>query len=114
MQFKDRKEFLEMSTSPGITNPIQTNNTVAMMLAYGAGVLASKFPLFDSATWQAILLAAGGLVFTVYTAITNRRTFVVSTVANMPEVSKVEMEKTPSGVAMAQSDATPNNVVLAK
>jgi hypothetical protein len=97
-----------------ITNPLQTNNTVVMMLAYGAGVLASKFPLFDSATWQAILLAAGGLIFTVYTAIVNRKTAVVSTVANMPEVSKVEMEKTPSGLAMAQSDNTPNNVTVAK
>jgi hypothetical protein len=102
------------ATNPSITNPLQTNNTVVMMLAYGAGVLASKFPLFDSATWQAILLAAGGLVFTVYTAIVNRKTAVVSTVANMPEVSKVEMEKTSAGVAMAQSDSTPNNVTVAK
>lgn len=100
-----------MASSPGITNPLQTNNTTAMMVAYAAGVLASKFPLFDSATWQGILLAGAGLIFTIYTAYINRKTAIVSTTANMPEVSKVEVVATPAGKALAQSDATPNNVV---
>lgn len=101
-----------MATSPGITNPLQTNNTALMAIAYAAGVLASKFPLFDSATWQGILLATGGLILTVYTAYTNRKTKVVATVADMPEVSKVEVDRTvPGGLALAQSTATPVNVV---
>lgn len=100
-----------MASSPGITNPLQTNNTALMAAAYAAGVLASHFPLFDSATWQGILLAAAGLIFTIYTAYTNRKTAVVSVTANMPEVSKVEMEPTAAGKALAQSDATPTNVV---
>ena len=40
-----------------VTNPLQTNNTIAMALAYATGVLASKFPFFDAATWNSILLA---------------------------------------------------------
>lgn len=110
------KGIFKMANSPGITNPLQTNNTTAMMLAYAAGVLASKFPLFDSATWQAILLAAGGLVFTIYTAYINRKTAVVSTVANMDEVKNdggIILDKTvPSSKALEA--ATPNNVVLSK
>lgn len=103
-----------MAASPGITNPLQTNNTTAMMVAYAAGVLASKFPLFDSATWQGILLAVAGLIFTVYTAYINRKTAVVSATANMPEVAKVEVNDSLAGKTLAQSDATPNNVVLSK
>jgi hypothetical protein len=93
-----------------VTNPLQTNNTIAMALAYATGVLASKFPFFDAATWNSILLAAGGLVAVLYTAIINRKTAVVATVANMPEVNKVELDKDATGTAAIQN-ATPNNVV---
>ncbi len=94
-----------------VTNPLQTNNTVAMALAYGAGVLASKFPLFDAATWNSILLAGGGFFFVLYTAIINRKTAVVATVANMPEVNKVELDKS-APTSEAIQNATPNNVTI--
>jgi len=100
-----------MADNAPITNPLQTNNTIVMALAYGAGVLASKFPLFDAATWNSLLLAGGGFVFVLYTAITNRKTAVVATVANMPEVNKVELDKSvPSSAAL--DSATPNNVTI--
>lgn len=47
------------------------------------------------------------------TAILNRKTNVVSTVANMPEVKSVELDKSVSG-AKALEDVTPSNVVVAK
>lgn len=94
-----------------ITNPLQTNNTLAMAVAYATGVLASKFPFFDAATWNSILLAGGGFAFVLYTAITNRKTAVVATVANMPEVNKVELDKSVVGAA-ALDNATPQNVTI--
>lgn len=94
-----------------ITNPLQTNNTIIMMLAYAAGVLASKFPLFDSATWQAILLAGGGFAATVYTAIINRKSKVVSTTANMAEVKNIDLDKSVIGTG-ALAQITPDNVVV--
>lgn len=102
-----------MSESSTVTNPLQTNNTATALVAYLAGVAAAKLPWFDFATWNYIIFSAGGIIFTAYTAFVNRKSAVVSTVANMPEVSKVEVDKTVPG-ATALEASTPSNVVLSK
>lgn len=102
------------TTSTPITNPLQTNNSALMIVGYISGVLAAKLPWFDFATWNYIILGLGGVIFTGATAILNRKSAVVSTVANMPEVKSeggIVLDKTVPG-AQALSAATPNNVVL--
>jgi len=99
--------------TPTITNPLQNNNTAMMIVAYVAGVCAAKFPIFDLATWNYIFLGVGGVIFTSATAVLNRKSAVVATVANMPEVKKeggIVLDKTVPG-AIALEAATPNNVV---
>jgi hypothetical protein len=96
---------------PSITNPLQTNNSALMIIGYAAGVCAAKFPIFDLATWNYIFISAGGLIFTIGTVLLNRKSAVVSTVANMAEVKNVDLDKTVKG-AGALSDVTPNNVVV--
>ncbi len=100
-----------MSDTPAITNPLQNNNTAMMVVAYVAGVCAAKFPIFDLATWNYIFLGIGGLIFTSATAILNRKSAVVATVANMAEVKTVELDKTVIGSGVL-AQATPDNVVV--
>lgn len=99
------------NSTPGITNPIQTNNTLTAIVAYVAGILVVKFPIFDLATWSTILTGVGGAVLAAYAAYTNRKTAVVAKVANLPEVKNVELDKTVQGTG-AIAAATPDNVVL--
>lgn len=101
---------VDNNKAPAITNPLQTNNTATMVVGYLAGIAAAKLPWFDFATWNYIIFAIGGLGLTFYTGFTNRKSAVVSTVANMPEVSKVEIDKSVAGSA-ALAEATPANVV---
>lgn len=101
--------------TPALTNPLQTNNSIIMISGYAAGVLASKFPMFDSATWNGIVLGALGLGVTIWTAYINRKTAVIKTTANLPEVKKeggIILDKNVQGaVALANSNLTPTNVV---
>ena len=97
--------------TPSITNPLQTNNSALMIVGYVAGILATKLPFFDFVTWNYIIMSAGGVIMVAATAILNRKSAVVSTVANMPEVKSVELDKTSSG-AQPLSDITPANVVM--
>ena len=100
-----------MTDTPAITNPLQNNNTAMMVVAYVAGVCAAKFPIFDLATWNYIFLGIGGLIFTGATAVLNRKSAVVATVANMAEVKTVELDKTVIGSGVL-AQATPDNVVV--
>lgn len=97
--------------SPSITNPLQTNNTATMMVGYLAGIAAAKLPWFDFATWNYIIMGAGGLIFTIYTAVINRKSAVVATTANMAEVKNIDLDKTVIGTG-ALAQATPDNVVV--
>ena len=103
----------DTNKAPSFINPLQTNNSALMTVGYVAGILAAKLPIFDFATWNYIILSAGGTIMVAATAILNRKTNVVSTVANMPEVKSVELDKSVSG-AKALEDVTPSNVVVAK
>jgi len=94
-----------------ITNPLQTNNSALMVVGYVAGILAAKLPFFDFATWNYLILSAGGTIMVLATAILNRKSAVVATVANMPEVKSVELDKKVIGSA-ALDAATPDNVTV--
>lgn len=93
------------------TNSLQSNNTAIMMIGYAAGVLAAKFPIFDSAAWNAIILSILGVAITIYTAIANRKSAIVSTVANMPEVKSIDLDKSVVGSG-SLAQVTPNNVMV--
>src|SRR5882762_1212939 len=96
--------------TPAITNPLQNNNMAMMIVAYVAGVCAAKFPIFDLATWNYIFLGVGGTIFTVATALLNRKSAVISTVANMAEIKKdggIVLDKTVPGTA-ALNAVTPD------
>src|SRR5258708_4547322 len=96
---------------PAITNPLQNNNTALMIVAYAAGVCAAKFPIFDLATWNYIFLGVGGFIFTISTALINRKSAVVASVANMAEVKSIDLDKTVVGTG-ALAQVTPDNVVM--
>lgn len=99
---------------PGMTNPLQTNNTAIVALGYLAGIAAAKLPIFDFATWNYIFMSIGGLLITTVPIILNRKSAVISTVANLPEVKNeggVVLDKNVPGTA-ALAKSTPDNVVL--
>lgn len=103
------------SQAPTWTNPLQNNNAALMVVGYVAGIVATKFTFFDLATWNYIFMSIGGAAFAAVSYILNRKTAVIATAANLPEVKTVEMDRTvPGAVAFAQSDSTPDNVVVAK
>jgi len=103
----------DTNKAPAITNPLQTNNTATMLVGYVAGIAAAKLPIFDFATWNYIIFSIGGVGLTIYTAFINRKSAVIATVANMPEVKNVDLDKTVSG-AKALEDVTPSNVTVSK
>lgn len=94
-----------------VTNPLQTNNTVLVAVGFVAGTLSSKFPFFDAATWNYIIMSILGLVFVGSSAILNRKSVVVSTVANMAEVKNIDLDKSVIGTGTL-AQATPDNVVV--
>lgn len=98
------------NTSPGVTNPLQNNNTALMVTGYLAGIAAAKLPFFDFATWNYIIMSLGGAAFAAGSFILNRKSAVVTTVANMPEVGGIALNKAVPG-ATALANATPSNVV---
>jgi hypothetical protein len=100
-----------MVDKPTFTNPLQTNNSALMIGGYIAGILAAKLPIFDFATWNYIIFGLGGVIFTIATAIINRKSVVVRTVADMPEVKDISLDKTVPG-ALSLSAVTPSNVVV--
>lgn len=94
-----------------MTNPLQNNNTAVAIVSYIAGIVAAKFPIFDLATWNYIFMSIGGLVFLGAGLVLNRKSAIVSTAANLPEVSKIDLDKTVAG-SDALNNTTPLNVVL--
>jgi hypothetical protein len=100
-----------MANPPQISNPLQTNNAALVAIGYISGIAATKFPFFDLATWNYIFVSIGGVVVTIFPLILNRKSAVISTVANMPEVSKIQLDKTIDNSANLNA-VTPNNVEL--
>lgn len=95
-------------------NPTQIQTTLAPLAAAIAGFLAGKgYFGWDAQTWIAILGGVGTFAATIWGAIAARKSAMVTTVANLPEVKKdggVILDKTvPTTAALAA--ATPDNVV---
>lgn len=97
-----------------ITNPLQNNNVAMTIIAYAAGVMAAKFPIFDLATWNYIFMSLLGVAATIGPLVLNRKSALLTTTAKLPEVKKeggVVLDKNAPGSA-ALSAVTPDNVVV--
>jgi hypothetical protein len=103
----------DTNKAPALINPLQNNNAAMTAIGYLAGIAAAKLPIFDLMTWNYIFMSMGGMLVTIGPYILNRKSAVVATVANMPEVKTVELDKTVSG-AKALEDVTPSNVTVSK
>lgn len=91
-------------------NQTQLPATIAAPIAFLAGLLAGKGVFgFDTETWTIILGSLATVGMTVWAAIATRRTALVTTVANMPEVGKVTLIPGMPGVHEL-NEATPDNV----
>lgn len=97
--------------TPTFTNPLQNNSTAVAVISYIAGIAATKLTFFDLATWNYIFMAVGGLIFALWQFFITRKTTVVATAANLPEVDKIELNRTAPN-AQGLYDATPENVTM--
>lgn len=91
-------------------NSTQIQTTLAPLITFLAGLAAGKglFGL-DSATWATIIGGVVGLAATIWAAVVTKKTNLVSSVANLPEVNNVQLSSTvPSNDALVTS--TPSNV----
>lgn len=95
-------------------NSTQLTTTVAPIVSFIAGILAGKglFGL-DATAWATIIGAIVAFGATVWGAFTTRKTALVTTVANMPEVDSVRVDTTQSG-AQALVNSTPSNVTATR
>ena len=94
-------------------NGIQTQNAGATVVAFLAGLLAGKGVFgFDTATWMQILGGVAGAAAAVWGAVAARKSAVVTTVAELPEVKGVTLAAGMPGVHELDR-ATPANVRVA-
>lgn len=92
-------------------NPTQIQTTLAPVVAAVAGFLAGKgYFGWDSQTWIAIIGGIGTVVATIWGAAAARKNAMVTTVANLPEVKEITLDKT-APATQALDAATPDNVV---
>lgn len=91
-------------------NGTQVQTTLAVPISFLAGLLAGKNVFgFDTATWTTIIGAVAGLVATIWGALATRKTALVTTVADLPEVKGVTLNPVVPGVHELNA-ATPSNV----
>lgn len=90
-------------------NTTQLQTTLGPIIGLIAGYFAAWWGI-DVGTVTGILTAFAGLVYAIYTAIITRKSAMVSTVANMPEVDNIQLNKHDAGSASLDA-ATPSNVV---
>lgn len=88
-------------------NTTQLTTSLGPILGLIAGYLAAWWGV-DQATALGVLTALIGFVLAIYNAVITRKSAMVTQVANMPEVNKIEL--VPSAKDLSQ--ATPSNVVL--
>ncbi len=89
-------------------NSTQLQTTFGPILGLAAGYFAAWWGV-DQATALGVLTAAGGLAYSIYTAVITRKSAMVTAVAGMPEVSTVHLNPNVAGTADLNA-ATPNNV----
>lgn len=58
-------------------NQTQTTTTLAPIIAFIAGFLASRFTFLDAATWTAIITGVVGIIATVWAAVATRKTALI-------------------------------------
>jgi len=92
-------------------NTVQTQTTIAPLIAFVAGLLAGKgvFGL-DAATWATILGGAVAFGVTIWTAFTTSKKALITSVANQAEVKAVVLEDTAPASLVNE---TPSNVAKA-
>ncbi len=95
-------------------NPTQIQTTIAPIVAAVAGFLAGRgYFGFDQATWISVLAGLGTLIATIWSAVAARKTAIVTTAANLPEVKAIQLEDRDPKVAESVASinlSTPNNV----
>lgn len=88
-------------------NATQIQTTLAPLVAFLAGLLAAKVPFLDVGTWTTIIGSVLGLGATIWGAISARKTALITTVANEPDVQSIKLAQfAPASVVQA----TPDNV----
>jgi len=90
-------------------NSTQLQTTLASLVALVAGYLAGRgiFGL-DTNTWISILTAIVGVGGTLWAAFVTRKSAIVTTTANLPEVESVTLNR--SADSNSLSAVTPDNV----
>jgi hypothetical protein len=90
-------------------NSTQLQTTLASLVTFLAGLAAGR-GLFgwDQATWITVITAVVGVGGAVWAAVTTKKSALVTSVAQMPEVASVKLESTAAGQSLAAS--TPSNV----
>lgn len=91
-------------------NTTQLQTTLGPILGLIAGYFAAWWGI-DQAQALGILTALCGVGYAVYNAFITRKSAMVSTVANMPEVNQVSLEKNVSANSSLMI-STPDNVVI--
>lgn len=93
-------------------NSTQLNSTLAGVVGVIAGFLAGRGVFgFDQSTWVTIITAIAGFGATLWTIWSTRKSAIVTTTANLPEVKEVTLTRGVTGTS-SLDDATPNNVVV--
>ncbi len=88
-------------------NGTQIQSTLAPLVSFLAGLLAAKIPWLDTGAWTQILGALMGVGATIWAAVATKKTSLITTVANDPDVQSVKLQQFASASVV---DATPNNV----
>lgn len=88
-------------------NPTQIQATFGPVLGLVAGYFAAWWGV-DQATALGLVTAAVGFGYAIYTAVITRKSAIVTTVAQMPEVKSVQLNSTQAAADL--SAATPSNV----
>lgn len=88
-------------------NSTQIQTILASLVGAAAMWLASKVPFIDQATWATWINTAITFITTAVIGWLNRKTALITTVAQQPEVKQVVLEQS-APAALVQ--ATPSNV----
>jgi tetrahydromethanopterin S-methyltransferase subunit C len=89
-------------------NPTQIQTTLAPILGIGASFLAARGWFgFDQNTWMTLIGSVGTIASIVWGAVAARKTAMVTTVANMPEVKDIKLT---SSAPASLTQSTPSNV----
>jgi hypothetical protein len=88
-------------------NPTQLQTTLAPIITVLGTLLAARIPFFDAGTWGQILGGIVAFAGVIWGAFAARSSAVISTTANLAEVSKVQLS---AAAPQSLVDATPANV----